>query len=38
MAPTLVMHEGNSHAGDRESYTAQVRDALRNGAELPILP
>lgn len=38
MARTLVMHEGESHAGDRDSYTAEVSTALRNGAELPILP
>lgn len=38
MAPTLVMHEGSSHAGDQESYTAAVTAVLRHGAELPILP
>lgn len=36
MAPTLVMHAGAAHAGDQESYTAQVGAVLRNGAELPI--
>ena len=38
MAPTLVMHTGDAHEGDRESYTAHVSETLRNGAELPILP
>lgn len=38
MAPTLVMHQGEVHQGDRESYTEAVRDVLRNGAELRILP
>lgn len=37
MAPALVMHAGDSHDGDRESYTAAVSQVLRNGAELPIL-
>lgn len=35
MLPALVMHEGTSHQGDRESYTPLVRDILRNGAALP---
>lgn len=38
MAPTLVMHEGDSHEGDRESYTLSVSQALRNGEKLPIFP
>lgn len=38
MAATLVMHEGAMHQGDQESYTTEVSQALRNGAELPILP
>ena len=38
MAPTLIMHDGDSHAGDRESYRADVAAVLRSGAELPILP
>ena len=38
MAPTQIMHEGDSHKGDQESYRAEVAAALRNGAELPILP
>lgn len=36
MTPALVMHAGKTHQGDQESYTAQVNDILRNGAELPI--
>ena len=36
MAPTLIMHVGDKHAGDQESYTAAVSDVLRSGAELPI--
>lgn len=36
MAPTLIMHEGTAHEGDKESYTAAVGAVLRNGAELPI--
>lgn len=38
MAPTLIMHEGTRHQGDQESYTREVSDVLRNGAELRILP
>ncbi len=34
MLPALVMHEGASHDGDRESYTAQLRGILRNGDTL----
>ncbi|WP_106746263.1 tRNA1(Val) (adenine(37)-N6)-methyltransferase [Yoonia maritima] len=37
MMPTLIMHKGTAHAGDKESYTAEVSAALRSGAELPIL-
>jgi len=36
MTAPLVMHEGESHSGDRESYTQTVREVLRNGAGLPI--
>lgn len=35
LAP-VVMHEGAAHDGDRESYTAQIRAVLRDGAQLPI--
>ncbi|MFT6075229.1 MAG: tRNA1(Val) A37 N6-methylase TrmN6 [Yoonia sp.] len=38
MAPALVMHEGDSHEGDRESYMPDVNEALRNGEKMPILP
>ncbi|MFQ1701056.1 tRNA1(Val) (adenine(37)-N6)-methyltransferase [Loktanella agnita] len=38
IAPTLIMHEGPSHQGDTESYTADMRKVLRNGASLPIRP
>lgn len=38
MAPPLIMHEGDAHQGDQESYRADVARALRNGAELPIMP
>jgi tRNA1(Val) A37 N6-methylase TrmN6 len=35
MAPALVMHQGVTHQGDRESYTPLVSAILRNAAELP---
>ncbi|EBA13728.1 tRNA1(Val) (adenine(37)-N6)-methyltransferase [Roseobacter sp. CCS2] len=38
MAPTLIMHAGDTHQGDQESYTPAVLAALRSGAELPIWP
>lgn len=38
MAPPLIMHAGDTHQGDQESYRPEVARALRNGAELPILP
>ncbi|PJI86263.1 tRNA1(Val) A37 N6-methylase TrmN6 [Yoonia maricola] len=38
MAPALIMHEGDTHQCDQDSYTPLVSDALRSGAELPILP
>ncbi|MEJ8561739.1 methyltransferase [Yoonia sp. GPGPB17] len=38
MAPALIMHKGDSHAGDQESYRPDVGRALRSGAELPIWP
>lgn len=38
MTPALVMHAGKTHQGDRDSYTEQVNNILRNGAELPIGP
>lgn len=38
MAPTLIMHTGDTHQGDQESYTPDVSRVLRSGAKLPILP
>ncbi len=32
----LVMHDGTMHDADRENYTQQVRDILRNGARFCI--
>ena len=34
LRPPLCLHEGDAHDGDRESYTPQVQDVLRNAAEL----
>lgn len=36
LLPALVMHEGVAHDGDKESYTQQVAQILRNGAGLPM--
>ncbi|MEL6681474.1 MAG: methyltransferase [Pseudomonadota bacterium] len=36
MAPALIMHDGQRHQGDQESYSVQVQGVLRNGADLPI--
>jgi len=38
MAPPLIMHEGEIHRGDQESYRPDVAQVLRNGAALPIMP
>ncbi len=38
MAPTLIMHMGQAHTGDKETYTPHVRAILRDGAELSISP
>lgn len=38
MTPTLIMHAGTRHQGDKESYTPQVTKILRHGADLPIPP
>ena len=35
LAP-VIMHEGAAHDGDRDSYTAQIRGILRNGAALEL--
>lgn len=32
----LIMHDGTMHDADRENYTLQIRDVLRNGTALPI--
>lgn len=32
MMPALVMHDGTMHDADRENYTAQLREILRDGA------
>ncbi|MFN3664021.1 tRNA1(Val) (adenine(37)-N6)-methyltransferase [Yoonia sp.] len=36
LLPTLVMHIGATHDGDKDSYTPQVAAILRNGADLPM--
>ncbi len=33
LAP-VILHEGDEHQGDRESYTAEIAAVLRNGASL----
>ena len=38
MAPPLVMHQGDTHQGDQESYCPEIAQVLRNGAALPIMP
>ena len=35
MEPPLIMHEGERHLRDGESYTAQVLTILRKGGDLP---
>jgi len=35
LAP-LILHDGDRHEKDGDSYTAGVRDVLRNGAALPV--
>lgn len=35
LLPQLLIHEGASHAGDRESYTPEANAILREGAALP---
>ena len=37
LLPTLVMHIGADHLADKDSYTPQVAEILRNGAELPMI-
>lgn len=36
LTPTLIMHEGPAHDGDRDSYRPEVRAVLRSGAGLSI--
>lgn len=36
MTTPLVMHDGVTHDGDRESYAQPIREVLRNGAALPV--
>ncbi|WP_333714500.1 tRNA1(Val) (adenine(37)-N6)-methyltransferase [Yoonia sp.] len=36
MTAPLVLHEGATHDGDRESYTQVIRDVLRKGADLTV--
>ncbi|WP_342077956.1 methyltransferase [Yoonia sp. SS1-5] len=38
MCSPLVMHAGQTHQGDQESYTEKVRAVLRDGDELGIWP
>jgi tRNA1(Val) A37 N6-methylase TrmN6 len=33
---TLVVHVGTAHLSDKDSYTSQVAEVLRNGADLPM--
>lgn len=35
MVDSVLMHDGPSHDGDRDDYTALVRSVLRDGAALP---
>ena len=36
MSTPLILHEGKSHDGDRESYTARVKAILRDGMPLSL--
>ncbi|MBQ2261332.1 MAG: methyltransferase [Loktanella sp.] len=36
LLPTLIMHIGTAHVADKDSYTSQVAEVLRNGADLPM--
>jgi tRNA1(Val) A37 N6-methylase TrmN6 len=36
LLPALEMHVGMAHDGDKDSYTPQVAQILRNGVELPM--
>jgi tRNA1(Val) A37 N6-methylase TrmN6 len=37
LSAPLIVHEGDAHICDRESYTPQVRSILRDGAHLTLL-
>lgn len=37
LAPTLILHEGAQHEGDRESYCEAVSAVLRNASDLPFI-
>ena len=36
LRPPLVLHTGDAHAGDGDSYTPEAQAILRNGAALPL--
>ncbi|QIE41703.1 methyltransferase [Rhodobacteraceae bacterium SC52] len=38
LCPPLVTHQGESHRGDREHYTAPLMNVLRNAAAMPGYP
>lgn len=38
MAAPLIMHSGKAHTVDAESYTAELRNILRNAAKMDISP
>lgn len=38
LCPPLVLHAGDAHPGDRDHYTLDVSDVLRNVAPLPGFP
>ena len=38
LCPPLVLHTGDAHPGDRDHYTPEVSDVLRNVAPLPGFP
>lgn len=38
LAPALILHTGDRHDADRESYRPEVSAVLRNAADLPLIP
>lgn len=36
LLPSLILHEGDVHTGDQDSYRVEITDVLRNGAALSI--